>query len=276
MTTLTKSAKVERAAPAGRPTPKTKEDRHFVTALARGLEVLSCFRSGDKALGNQEIAQRCKLPKSTVSRLTSTLTKLGYLIQVEESGKYRLGTATLSLGSAMLARLDVRQIARPMMQELADATRSMVSLGTRDRLSMIYVENCRSSAALTLSLDVGSRIPVATSAIGRAWLAAIPEREREDFMERVQELDEVAWPDSRDGVERSLEEYRTLGVTCSFGDWQRDVNGIARAFLPGGGLPPMAINCGGPSFNLSKDYLLNEVRPRLIDMVTRLEASLLR
>jgi DNA-binding IclR family transcriptional regulator len=276
MDTPTKNAKVERSGTGGRSGPKPKEDRHFVTALARGLEVLSCFRSGDKALGNQEIAQRCRLPKSTVSRLTSTLTKLGYLIQVEESGKYRLGTATLSLGSAMLARLDVRQIARPMMQELADASRSMVSLGTRDRLSMIYVENCRSSAALTLSLDVGSRIPVATSAIGRAWLAAIPERERQDFMERVQELDEVAWPDIRDGIERSVQDYQTLGVTCSFGDWQKDVNGIARAFQPGGGLPPMAINCGGPSFHLSKEFLLNEVRPRLIDMVTRLEASLLR
>lgn len=272
MDTLAKNARVERS----RASPKPKEDRHFVTALARGLEVLACFRSGDKALGNQEIATRCHLPKSTVSRLTSTLTKLGYLIQVEDSGKYRLGTATLSLGSAMLARLDVRQIARPMMQELADATRSMVSLGTRDRLSMIYVENCRSSAALTLSLDVGSRIPVASSAIGRAWLAAIPERDRQDFMERVQELDEVAWPDIRDGIERALHEYDTLGVTCSFGDWQKDVNGIARAFQPGGGLPPMAINCGGPSFNLSKDFLLNEVRPRLIEMVSRLETSLLR
>ena len=277
MDTLTKNAKVARTPAAVKPpSPKAKEDRHFVTALARGLEVLSCFRSGDKALGNQEIALRCRLPKSTVSRLTSTLTKLSYLIQVEESGKYRLGTATLSLGSAMLARLDVRQIARPLMQELADATRSMVSLGTRDRLSMIYVENCRSSAALTLSLDVGSRIPVSTSAIGRAWLAVISDRERQDFMERVQELDEVAWPDIRTGIERAMEDYETLGVTCSFGDWQKDVNAIARAFQPGGGLPPMAINCGGPSFSLSKEFLLTEVRPRLIDMVTRLEASLLR
>jgi DNA-binding IclR family transcriptional regulator len=267
-------SKLSRRATGGE--PRHKEDRHFVTALARGLEVLACFRSGDKALGNQEIAQRCQLPKSTVSRLTSTLTKLGYLIQVEDSGKYRLGTATLSLGSAMLARLDVRQIARPMMQELADATRSTVSLGTRDRFSMIYIENTRSSAALTLSMDVGSRIPVAPSAIGRAWLAAISERERQDFMERVQELDELAWPDIREGIDRSLEDYRTLGVTCSFGDWQKDVNGIARAFQPGNGLPPMAINVGGPSFNLSKDFLLNEVRPKLIDMVTRLEASLLR
>lgn len=256
--------------------PRPKEDRHFVTALARGLEVLACYRSGDKALGNQEIAQRCRLPKSTVSRLTATLTRLGYLIQVEDSGKYRLGTATLSLGSAMLARLDVRQLARPAMQDLADFSRAMVSLGTRDRLSMIYVENCRSSAALTLSLDVGSRIPVASSAIGRAWLALAGERERQDVLERVQELDEVAWPELQRGIARAVEDHHTLGVATSFGEWQKDVNGIARAFRPGGGLPPMAINCGGPSFNLSKEFLLNEVRPRLIEVVDRLEASLLR
>jgi DNA-binding IclR family transcriptional regulator len=68
---------------------------------------------------------------------------------------------------------------------------------------MIYVGNARSSAALTLSLDIGSRIPIATTAMGRAYLAMIPEREREDIMERVRELDEVAWPAIRDGIERS-------------------------------------------------------------------------
>jgi DNA-binding IclR family transcriptional regulator len=255
---------------------KSKEDRHFVTALARGLEVLACFRSGDKALGNAEIALRCKLPKSTVSRLTSTLARLGYLIQIEDSGKYRLGTATLSLGSAMLARMDVRQIARPMMQELADWSRAMVSLAARDRLSMIYVENCRSTAALTLSLDVGSRVPVATSAIGRAYLAAIPERERRDFMEQVADIDGVAWPDIRRGIEQAVEHYAAQGVACSFGEWQRDVNAIARAFSPGGGMPMMAISCGGPSFLLSKEFLLQEARPRLIELVSRIESQLPR
>ncbi|MFL9992633.1 transcriptional regulator, IclR family [Burkholderia sp. GAS332] len=251
-----------------------KDDRHFVTALARGLEVLACFRSGDKSLSNQELALRCKLPKSTVSRLTHTLTLLGYLIHLKESGKYRLGTASLALGSAMLARLDVRKIARPVMQELADIVGATVSLGTRDRLSMIYVENCRASVALTLTLEVGSRIPVATSAIGRAWLAAIPEHDRLSFMEQVRELDHVAWPKTRRGIENALEDYRTLGVTTSFGDWQKEVNGIARAFQPGGELPIMAINVGGPSFKLSKEFLLEEVRPRLIDVVTQLEIAL--
>jgi DNA-binding IclR family transcriptional regulator len=150
----------------------------------------------------------------------------------------------------------------------------MVSLGSRDRLSMIYVGNARSSAALTLSLDVGSRIPIATTAMGRAYLALIPEREREDIMERVRELDEVAWPAIRAGIERSLQEYRETGCVSSFGEWQSDVNAIAVPLRPGGGLPPMAINCGGAAFSLSKEFLLGEVRPRLIELVRQLEASL--
>lgn len=253
---------------------RMKEDRHFITALARGLDVLACFRSGDKVLGNHDIAKRCRLPKSTVSRLTYTLTKLGYLNHVRGAGKYRLGTATLSLGSAMLARMDVRQIARPMMQDLADFSQGMVSLGTRDRHSMIYVENCRSQSALTLSLDIGSRIPVATTAMGRAYLAACSERERSEVLESLRELDELAWPSVKQGIDSALGQYGELGCCCSFGDWQKDVNAIAVAFQPGGGMPPMAINCGGPAFNLSKEYLLNEIRPRLIQLVQRLESSL--
>ncbi|MFS0753276.1 IclR family transcriptional regulator [Noviherbaspirillum sp. 1P10PC] len=250
--------------------PNIKEDRHFVTALARGLELLACFRSGDKLLGNQELAERSRLPKSTVSRLTYTLTKLGYLQYDEQAGKYRLGTATLALGSAMLSRLDIRQMARPLMQELADFSHTMVSLGMRDRLSMIYVENCRSQAALTLRLDVGARIPVASTAMGRAYLAEVSANERNDILERVRDLDELAWPALRDRVMRAVDEYHTLGCCTSFGDWQPDVNAIAVAFRPTENAAPLSINCGGPAFNLSREFLLEEVRPRLIELVSQL------
>ena len=140
-----------------------------------GCRCWRAFGSGDSQLGNQELAERCGLPKSTVSRLTMTLTRLGYLIQTPDTGRYRLGMATLSLGSAMLSRLDLRQVARPLMQELAAFSGASVSLGARDRFSMIYIEHCRGPAALTLSMDVGARIPLATSAIGRAYLAVIDE-----------------------------------------------------------------------------------------------------
>jgi DNA-binding IclR family transcriptional regulator len=251
---------------------RNHEDRYFITALARGLEVLSCFRAADKGLTNQQIAERCRLPKSTVTRFTYTLTRLGYLVQTESGGKYTLGTATLGLGSSMLARLDIRQLARPMMQELADFSGTTVSIAVRDRLSMIYVEVCRSTAALALALQVGSRMPLAASAIGRAYLVKAPEQERKDILSRCRELDEMAYSALHAGLEKGLRDYAEYGCTTSFGDWQKDVNGIAISFYPIGGNQLMSINCGGPSSSVSPEFLLEQVRPRLIEMAARLES----
>ncbi len=250
-----------------------KEDRHFVTALARGLEVLSAFRSRDRMLCNQQLAQRCGLPKSTISRLTYTLTKQGYLQHtVDARGQpgYKLGSAVLALGSAMLARMDMRQLARPHMQDLADLSQAMVSLGMRDRLSMIYVENCRSEAALTLSLDVGSRIPVATTAMGRAYLSVCDERERQDLYERIERNDPAAWPALHERIEAARTEFLTTGCCTSFGEWRSDVNAIAVAFRSPVRGNVMAINCGGPAYNLSPEHLLNTVRPRMLALSDRL------
>ena len=273
MSTRLKSKTVRRIGTVSR-TGAVKEDRHFVEALARGLELLACFRQKDGLLGNQELARRCGLAKSTVSRLTYTLTKLGYLTHVEEAGKYALGTATLSLASAMLGRLDIRKLARPMMQELADFSRCLVSLCSRDRLSMVYVDVARSSAAVTLSLDTGARIQIANSASGRAYLAVISDEQREEIMEGVREVAEVSrWPALQRGVAKALLDYRGLGVCCSFGEWQKDINAIAVPVRPGSNLPFMVISCGGPAYNVSPEFLLDEVRPRLIALVTSLEAS---
>ncbi len=254
--------------------PRAKEDRHFVTALARGLEVLACFRSGDTLLGNGDLAERCRLPKSTVSRLSQTLARLGYLRYVDDVAKYRLGGSTLALGSAMLSGMAIRQIARPMMQEVADFSQAVVALGIRVGLGVIYIEVCRNTAALTLSLDVGSWVPVATTAIGRASLAAATEDERRDLFLQLRAADPASWPRRRRALDAAIEQHRKLGCCGSFGEWQPDVAGIAIGFQPGGGLPAMALNCGGLSFSLSRAFLLGEVRPRLASVVRRLEDPL--
>ena len=252
------------------------EDRHFVTALARGLEVLSCFPSGEAQLGNQELAELCKLPKSTVSRLTMTLTRLGYLIHLPETRRYRLGMATLALGNAMMSRLDVRLVARPLMQELAAAGGCSVALAARERLSMIYVEFCRPQTSLAISSDLGQRFPLLNSATGRAYLAVVAEEERRGILLAMQATGEGDQADIRSAVDKAVQEYASLGVSCAFGSWQKDVNGIGRAFQPGGGLPPMAVSCVGPASRLSRSFLLKEVRPRLIELTQRLEATMPR
>lgn len=255
------------------PETDTEEDRYFITALSRGLDVLACFHSGDAALSNQQISQRCGLPKSTVTRIAYTLTKRGYLIQTEPGGKYALGSATLALGSSMLARMDIRQLARPLMQELADFAGATVALGVRDRFSLIYIEVCRSTATLALTLQVGSRIPLATSAIGRAFLASAAQEERNAIMDLAGAGDPSTAVALRDGLIKGLQDYRDYGCATSFGEWQSDVSGIALGLRSTPTMPALAINCGGPSSSLSKEYLLTEVKPRLAALVAKLESA---
>lgn len=251
-------------------------DRNYVTALARGLDVLSCFRSGEKLLGNQDIAKRCGLPKSTVSRLTYTLTTLGYLIHVPEEGKYRLGTATLALGSAMLSGLDVRKIARPLMQKLTDITQAEVALATRDRHNMVYIEHSPSPLPMDSDLAIGTRLPLGTTAIGRAWLAACPLGERQQALEYLRTHAPDQW-EAAAPLQAAWPQYQDRShpwLTTSFGDWLPHVNAIALAFSPGRGLPLMAISCGGPTRLISSDMLLHRAKPELERMVRKLQQAI--
>jgi len=249
---------------------KPSEDRHFVAALARGLDVLACFRSGEQLLGNNDLAERCGLPKSTVSRLVQTLVRQGYLAQDVDTGKFRLGDATLALGGAALARLDMAQVARPLMQTLADESHGMVALAIRNRTSMIYLEVCRSDLAISASLGVGSRLPLVTSAIGRAYLAGVSEAERAELLQRVRVRDEDAWPGISAAVRESLLHYRSFGCTTSFNGWRRGVNAIGVPVVAGPHRPVAAINCGGPVSVMSQTYLMSSVRPRLLELVAKL------
>ena len=131
-----------------RPAKKAATDRSFVVALSRGLEVLRAFRPNDGLLGNQEIAARTNLPKPTVSRLTYTLTKLGYLTQVPRFEKYQLAPAAMSLGYAALANLGVQHLSESFREEVMRATGGAVAVGARDRLSMGWQPNYQDEARI--------------------------------------------------------------------------------------------------------------------------------
>ena len=250
------------------------KDRQFVIALARGLELLRCFGPGDAYLTNAELAKRSSLPKPTVSRLTHTLTKLGYLNYSESLGKYQLGAGVLALGYRMLSTQDLRKLARPLMEELAEHAQASVSLGARDRLSMVYVETCRSSANVTLRLDVGARIPLATTAMGKALLCVLPEAERDYLLDHVRQRDEQNWPLIKAGVEQGFKDYQDRGFCLSAGEWQGDVHAVGVPVLGVDGEQVMAFNCGGPAFLLSRERLEEDLGPRLVQLVRRIDTNL--
>lgn len=247
-------------------------DRQFATTLARGLEVLRCFTPVEPMLGNKEISVRTGLPKPTVSRLTYTLTKLGYLRHNMRLGKYQLGSAVLSIGYPLLASMNIRQIARPFMKELADYVNGSVNMGVRDRLNMVYVEACRSGNLTTLP-DIGTSVPIAQSVMGRAFLFACTPPEREAVLNQMKVKEPDMLRKYQTAITKGLEDVRGKGYCVSSGDLRREVHAVGVPMRRSVDGEIVTFNCGVPAFILKKGQLEDDIGPRLVAMVRNIEAA---
>lgn len=229
----------------------------FITALARGLDVLRCFRHGVTALGNLDLARLTGLPKPTISRITYTLTELGYLRYHPDTGKYSPGYGVLALGFGLLAGLEVRELAKASMTELARGTGGAVALGAFDGDAMTYVEAIHGSSALYLRLPVGYRASL-DSAMGRAYLASLPVPACDDALARLGEAAPAAA-----AIERARAELRGSGCCFAIGEWQSGINAAAVPFSSVTGEGVFVMSCGGPAGLLPEAELRGRVAPLL-------------
>jgi DNA-binding IclR family transcriptional regulator len=247
------------------------KDRNFITALARGIEVLRCFGPGSNVLGNQELAARTGLPKPTISRLTYTLSKLGCLKAVPHSSKYQLDVGVLALGYGLLSNLSIRAVAHPLMEGLANYAGAAVAMAARDRMQMVYLDVVQGEANLTMRRQIGTYLPLHLSSVGRACLAAMPDSERDFILDHIRERNTSDWLGIRRGLEQSFKDYADYGYCLSIGDWTKDVNSVAVPLVHSEyGI--LAFNCGGPSFILPREKLEEDIGPRLKHMVNNIES----
>lgn len=265
-------------------TPETKsqpkeqnieDDRQFVTALHRGLEILRAFRPTDHAgLGNRELAERTGLPNSTVSRLTFTLWKLNYIVYEESTGRYKMGVPILSLGYACLAGMQIRETAQVYMQELADECGDgvLVALGGRDDMTMTYLACARSVGFISLQLSVGSRISLPRSAMGRAYIARTSEDERGEILQKIDQCYDADQAKlMRSAIDEAHEQIQDRGFYTNIGGWQPDVNSVAVPFRPlDGNTPMLSFTLGGAAYNLPKEKMETELGPKLVDLVNKI------
>ena len=253
----------------------TEKDRKFVTALARGLEILSCFRFEDHWLGNSDIVEKTGLPKATVSRLTYTLMKLGYLRHSNELGKYKFGPEFLSIGCSFLSRLKVREVARPLMQALTEYSQGAVNLAVREGLNMVYIDTYRSTSNLLIQLNVGTKLPIHSSALGKAYLNALPENDREELIQRIRHQNKENWQQIEVALNLASEEFNKYGYCTSFGEWRAEINAVGVPLVLEEGLGIFAFSCGAPSFQFAEPRVRDDIAPRLVNLVRNVKTALL-
>ncbi|KCV63951.1 IclR family transcriptional regulator [Bordetella bronchiseptica] len=252
---------------------KDSTDRQFVVALARGLDILKAFRPREGPLGNRELSERTGMPAATVSRLAYTLCRLGYLEFNPRQENYELGSSTLALGQVAMARRNIRKVAAPLMQQLADSTNGNVGLGILHKRMMLYIETCEGSGLIGLRLFNGSRIPVATTAMGRAYLACMEEAERASLLEELRPQFGADWPTVLVGVQKAMRDMERDGFCTSLGEWQSYIHGAGTALrLSDGSLYGM--NLGGAAYLLPERELTEVYGPQLVEVAEKIRKAM--
>jgi DNA-binding IclR family transcriptional regulator len=247
------------------------DDRQFATTLAKGLEILRCFTPVQPVLGNADLADRTGLSRPTISRFTYTLRKLGYLRTDPETGRYRLAPGVIALGYPLLATIGLRQRARPLMNALAEATRASVSMGIRDRLSIIYVETSRSSANWPSQMsDIGLRYAIASTAIGHAYVAGCEPPARVALLNEIKVRTPKVWARYEQRLRQAQDEYAAKHFCSSYGEQHPDYSAAGAPFGRTSDGELVVFNCVAPVGIVSARALERSVGPQLVAMVEQL------
>lgn len=235
----------------GRPATRT------VAAVERAVAVLDALADGAGELGTNELARRTGLHPSSVSRLLATLTAAGLVEHVQETGRYRLGIRLLHLGNAVLARLDLREVARPHLQALVEETGETATLsapGDPDAVTVDFVQS-RSSVQSVARLGRPS-VAHATAtgkvalAFGRVALAPGPLRA---YTART-----VV---DRDALAAEVALVREHGWAGAAGEREEDLNALAAPVRGRDGELAAVLGLQGPASRFDEEAMERAVGP---------------
>ncbi len=141
------------------------------------FSILEELAASGPGMGTSELSRSLKISKSTVYGITQALTELGVIIQEARTKKFRLGPTLARLGGRAMAGVDIRAVARPIMEDLSHEFEETIFLGTSDGKGITIIERAESPAALKISAPVGTRIPLYAGATGKVILAGVKDQD---------------------------------------------------------------------------------------------------
>jgi DNA-binding IclR family transcriptional regulator len=249
---------------------KEENDRQFVTALGRGLIILAAFEHNER-LTHQQLCQMTKLPKATITRLIHTLTTLSFL-RTNDYGQYQLGSSAVRLSATAWSRHDMVAAAEPLLRQFASENEVSVNLATEVEGEMRYHACCRSPARLSVNLQVGSAVPVARTAIGRAFYAASTQARQAVIQSNLQEqLSTEDYDHAQTALTSAAEHYEEYGYTVSDGEFSTDILAVAiGVFDVATGQYAYSLNASVPSANWEADDYAAMIVPKLQALAERI------
>lgn len=152
-----------------------------IQVIDRTFDILELLATEEEGLGITEIARRLDLNKTTVHRIVNAILKRGY-IEKTEQGLYQMGLKCVAIASIRLGNLELSTEARPFLANLTNALRQSCHLAILDGNDAVYIDKVEVTKNIRLYSEIGRRIPVYCSALGKALLLDKSQRQIEDIL----------------------------------------------------------------------------------------------
>ena len=247
-------------------------DPLFVSALARGMAILRYCGDAQADLTVSDIAHHLGMVQSTAWRSCYTLIKLGYLVKVSND-RVRPGLPLLGLGYATLSRQPIAELARPVMEEIAQRFPGAVSLGVREGFQILYLQRVEGGPVIYPGLRPGSRVTLLASAMGWAYVAAMPSQNRAQFLAQAREYSPDLYSRIKVRLENAIRDFRGHGYIVNSGLIHPELSAIAFPIGITGEQPKAALSFGGPKDDFPLLRLEREVAPALESLARMLSIA---
>ncbi len=247
--------------------------RDYVTALARGLEVLLAFGRDGRGMTLAETAEAVGLSRATVRRSLLTFVALGY---AETDGRlFRLTPKVLALSAAYLGSTPLPRVAQPVLERLSRALGESCSISVLDGGEIVYVARAQASRILAEELAIGSRLPAWPTAMGRVLLSVQPEEAITQLLGQVPPVRHTGRTITEPSALRAvLKQAREEGYCIVDQELEEGLRSIATAVRSASGAVVAALNVGAHAARLSMDDLRRRIRPALQEAAASMQPLL--
>lgn len=245
-----------------RPMSIAPDDPDFVTALARGLEVITCFGQDRELLTLSDVAAHTGLSRGTARRLLLTLEALGYVRC--DGRRFRLAPKALNLGYAYLSSMPLWQTAQPVMKEVVDQLDESCSLGVLDGTDVVYIARIPPKHLSFLPVTLGTRMPAHINAMGQVLLAEFSDAELDAYFRKAtfEKITRYTLTDET-RIREVLRQAARNGYALSDRQLQIGIRAIAVPIRPQTGRAEVAINVSAAAGRASRRDLVQRFLPVL-------------
>ena len=226
-----------------------------IQTLDRALMILEALSRAEKPRTLSEIAGEVGLDRSTVYRFLGAM-ELRDMVQQDDSNRYKLGLKLVEIGYAALEEMDLRLVARPILQELVHSCNETANLSVLVGTEVMYLDQVESSNMIKMFARIGSRAPAYATGAGKALLAFLPPSELDELLERINFRQytnrTITGPEL---LRSSLSQIRLQGYALDFGELEEGVNCVAVPVFDWRGYPAAAISMSGPSSRVTEEFI---------------------